>query len=144
MILFLDANVLIYLLECKEPFSRQTAERIAGLRRYHPDLALAVSRLSWLECHVHPMRTGNQQALEAFGQFFARPDLRCVELTREVVELATCIRAQCNLRTPDALQAACCLQMGPEHLMLTGDVAFGRVAGLNVMFLDSAALPGTP
>lgn len=49
MILFLDANVLIYLLEGKEPFSRQAAERIAGLRRYHPDLALAVSRLSWLE-----------------------------------------------------------------------------------------------
>jgi hypothetical protein len=30
------------------------------------------------------------------------------------------------------LQAACCLQLGPRHVMLTGDAAFGRVPGLNV------------
>jgi predicted nucleic acid-binding protein len=39
------------------------------------------------------------------------------------------------LRTPDALQAACCLQLGPAHVMLTGDAAFQRVAGLNVSLI---------
>ncbi|HMN80903.1 MAG TPA: hypothetical protein PKA20_13355 [Burkholderiaceae bacterium] len=32
----------------------------------------------------------------------------------------------------DALQAASCLQLGPQHVLLTGDVAFQRVHGLNV------------
>jgi len=39
------------------------------------------------------------------------------------------------LKTPDALQAASCLQLGGEHLFLTGDSAFRRVAGLNVKVL---------
>lgn len=59
-------------------------------------------------------------------------DLLWVEPTREVVELAAAIRVRHGLRTPDALQAASCLQLGERHLMLTGDVAFGRVAALKV------------
>jgi predicted nucleic acid-binding protein len=38
--------------------------------------------------------------------------------------------------TPDALQAACCLQLGEGHALLTGDAAFQRVAGLNVVLLS--------
>jgi predicted nucleic acid-binding protein len=59
-----------------------------------------------------------------------------VELTRDVVELAAAVRVRHGLLTPDALQAACCLQLGREHRMLTGDASFQRVAGLNAVPLD--------
>ncbi len=36
---------------------------------------------------------------------------------------------------PDALQAASCLQLGADHLLLTGDAAFQRVHGLNVLVI---------
>jgi predicted nucleic acid-binding protein len=39
------------------------------------------------------------------------------------------------LRTPDALQAASCLQLGAKHIFLTGDAGFRKVAGLNVKVL---------
>lgn len=42
------------------------------------------------------------------------------------------IVARSPLRMPDALQAACCLQLRASHLFLTGDRAFERVAGLEV------------
>lgn len=58
-----------------------------------------------------------------------------MELTREVVELATIIRARNALRTPDALHAACYLQPGPQHVLLSGDSTFQRVQGLNVQLL---------
>jgi predicted nucleic acid-binding protein len=58
-----------------------------------------------------------------------------VELDRDVVELATAIRVRHGLRTPDALQAASCLQLGADHLLLTGDASFQRVQGLNVAVL---------
>jgi predicted nucleic acid-binding protein len=58
-----------------------------------------------------------------------------VELTRDVVELAAAIRVKHGLRTPDALQAASCLQLGPHHVLLSGDASFKRVAGLNVTVL---------
>jgi predicted nucleic acid-binding protein len=81
------------------------------------------------------MKGNDSATLAAFDAFFARPDLAWVELTRDVIELAAAIRVQTGLKTPDALQAASCLQIGAEHLFLTGDSAFKRVAGLKVKVL---------
>ncbi|WP_341645218.1 type II toxin-antitoxin system VapC family toxin [Thauera sp. SDU_THAU2] len=135
MIIFFDASALIYLLEGKAPFSNRVRTELTALSRAHPDAKLAISRLSWLECRVGPMKTNDSAALALFDAFFARPDLLWVELNREVVELAAAIRVRHGLRTPDALQAASCLQLGPPHLILTGDAAFQRVQGLSVKLL---------
>lgn len=132
MIAFLDACALIYLIEGRAPFAQSARDELAALTNAHPQLGIAVSRLTWLECRVGPLKQQDTQALQAYDAFFARPDLHWVELSRDVVELATAIRVQHGLRTPDALQAACCLQLGGQHVFLTGDVAFNRVHGLNV------------
>jgi predicted nucleic acid-binding protein len=135
VIAFFDASALIYLIEGAEPFAGRVRKELAAAARRHPDLGAAVSRLSWLECRVGPMKANDGVALAAFDAFFARPDLKWVELTGDVVELAAAIRVKTGLKTPDALQAASCLQVGFGHLFLTGDSAFKRVAGLNVKVL---------
>lgn len=135
MIAFFDASALIYLIEGNEPFAGRVRQQLAALAQAHPDIGAAVSRLSWLECRVGPMKRGDAVASSSFDAFFARSDLVWVELDRDVVELATVIRVRHGLRTPDALQAASCLQLGSDHLLLTGDTSFGRVHGLNVAVL---------
>ena len=135
MIAFFDASALIYLVEGNAPFAERLRTELARWARRHPEAAAAVSRLSWLECRVRPTRAGDHATLAAFDAFFARPDLIWIELSKDVVELATAIRVRHGLRTPDALQAASCLQLGSGHLFLTGDAAFDRVAGLNVRLL---------
>jgi predicted nucleic acid-binding protein len=135
VIAFFDASALIYLIEGAEPFAARVRKELAAAAKRHPDLGAAVSRLTWLECRVRPMKGNDSAILAAFDAFFARPDLAWVELTRDVIELAAAIRVQTGLKTPDALQAASCLQIGVEHLFLTGDSAFKRVAGLNVKVL---------
>lgn len=135
MIAFFDASALIYLIEGKESFAASVRKELAAAAKKHPDLGTGVSRLTWLECRVGPMKTNDHAALAAFDAFFALPDLIWVELGKEVVELAAAIRARLGLRTPDALQAACCLQLGANHLFLTGDAGFRRVTGLNVKVL---------
>ena len=135
MIAFFDASALIYLIEGAEPFGTSVKDALAQAANKYRNLGAAVSRLSWLECRVLPMREGDNKTLAQFDAFFNRPDLAWVELTQNVVELATVIRVRHRLRTPDALQAACCLQLGVEHLFLTGDDGFKRVAGLNVRLL---------
>lgn len=132
MIAFFDASALIYLIEGAEPFAAKVRKELAAAARKHPDLGAAMSRLSWLECRVGPMKGNDSATLAAFDAFFARTDLVWVELTRDVVELAAAIRVKHGLRTPDALQAASCLQLGSDHIFLTGDKAFRRVHGLNV------------
>ncbi len=132
MIAFFDASALIYLLEGKQPFAGRVRASVAAVEQAHAGIEAAVSRLSWLECRVGPMKANDAATLALFDGFFARPDLVWVELSREVVELAAAIRVRHGLRTPDALQAASCLQLGPQHVLLTGDAAFQRVHGLNV------------
>jgi predicted nucleic acid-binding protein len=135
VIAFFDASALIYLIEGAEPFATKVRKELAAAARKHPDLGAAVSRLSWLECRVGPMKGNDSATLAAFDTFFSRSDLVWVELSKDVVELAAAIRVQTGLRTPDALQAASCLQLGSDHLFLTGDSAFKRVADLNVKML---------
>ena len=136
MIAFFDASALIYLVEGRPPLAERLRAELSRWAKRHPDAGTAVSRLSWLECRVRPAREGDQATLAAFDAFFARPELTWVELTKDVVELATAIRVRHGLRTPDALQAASCLQIGAGHVFLTGDAAFERVEGLNVRRLS--------
>ncbi|QVL54366.1 MAG: PIN domain-containing protein [Cyanobium sp. M30B3] len=70
------------------------------------------------------------QRLDRFEALFAQPDLLVVDLSGAVVERATQLRATHGLRTPDALQAACCLQLGPGAVMITGDAGFQRLQAL--------------
>ncbi|MDP3872299.1 MAG: PIN domain-containing protein [Methyloversatilis sp.] len=135
MIVFFDASALIYLVEGAEPFRGRVCDAIGSIMQQHPDAATALSRLSWLECRVGPMKANDAARLAMFDAFFARPDIIWVELSRDVVELAAEIRVRYGLRAADALQAASCLQLGPGHAMLTGDAAFSRVAGLNAVAL---------
>jgi predicted nucleic acid-binding protein len=135
VIAFFDASALIYLLEGEEPWAACLRRQLRDLAVAHPDLGAALSRLSWLECRIGPLRSGDSACLQRFDAFFARPDLLWVELSRQVVELATELRARHGLRTPDALQAASCLQLRGDVILLSGDPAFTRVPGLQVRLL---------
>lgn len=135
MIVFFDASAIIYFVEGAEPFAGRTRSELSRLARRHPNLGAAVSRLSWLECRVKAERDGDRDTLSRYDAFFDRPNLSWVELDQDVVELATAVRVRHRLRTPDALQAACCLQLGADHVFLTGDSAFKRVVSLNVRVL---------
>jgi predicted nucleic acid-binding protein len=127
MILFLDACILIYRLEEVAPRNARVAARLATLREEYPDAGLAVSRLSVLECRIKPLREDDTELLARYGDFFASRDLCIVELDAHVIEGATRLRAGLGLRTPDALQAACCLSLGEPAVFVSNDARFERV-----------------
>ncbi len=133
MIAFLDASALIYLVQGREPWAGAVKEQLRRLENECSAVMVGLSRLSCLECRVQPLRDGDEVALALFDAFFSRSDLVWVELSAAVVDVATDLRARFGLRTPDALQAACCLQLGEEAVLITGDAAFERVPGLNLV-----------
>jgi predicted nucleic acid-binding protein len=136
VIAFLDASALIYLVEGDEAWSGAVQQALQELAAADPSLAIAVSRLSVLECRVGPLRRGDQASLERFDALFAQPDLLWVDLTAPVVEQATRLRALHGVRTPDALQAACCLQLGSDAVMVSGDADFRRIPTLQLRLLS--------
>jgi len=140
VIAFLDASAVIYAVEgtsvWAEALKRELRQLADSARTSaEGDLQMAISRLSWLECRVGPLRRRDAVALARFDTFFRQPDLEWVELIPAVVEEATLLRAKHNLRTPDALQAASCLQCGSAAVMVTGDADFQRVPALRLALL---------
>lgn len=132
MTLFLDANVIIYLTEGTKALREAVRRALAARREASGSARLAVSRLSWLQCRVRPLREQNRRSLKAYDGFFAAPDLVTVELTAPLVEAATQLRAVLNLSTPDALQAASALQIPGPVRFLSNDRRFAKVPGLAV------------
>jgi predicted nucleic acid-binding protein len=135
LIAFLDANALIHMLEGEPAQVRRVQACLQQSLAEAGRLTLAMSRLSWMECRIKPLRAADTALLSRYDSFFAAPELRWMELDRATVELATSLRARHGLRTPDALQAACCLKAGTPHVFVTGDRAFARVPGLACRFV---------
>jgi len=133
--LFLDACAIIYLLEGIAPFAVRVAAAMQGEANAGVGTSLAVSDLSLLECRAQPMRQGNVDLLARYDEFFSARSLLRVALLPPVIEIATLIRARDGLKTPDALQAASCLSLAGPARFVTGDEAFRRVEGLDVILL---------
>ncbi len=132
MILFLDSNVLIYLIEGDASLVSQVQHSLQKLITSHSNTVIAVSALTLLECRVAPLRDRDTSLLQLYDDFFSTESLQIVDLSRNVLEIATRIRATFGLKTPDALQAACCLSLESQHLFLTEDRAFSKIEQLRV------------
>ena len=131
MRLYLDANPIVYSIEGVPAF------RLAALdwvERAEADGVVITSRLSRLECRVKPLRDGNMDLLELFEGFFARKSLELVEVTAEVIEAATQLRATHNFRAPDAIHLASALAAKAD-VFLTGDRNLARCPDLKVEVL---------
>ena len=132
MILFLDANIIIYRVEAVEPFNQQVLATLQELVAKDPNAGFAVSRLSMMECLVKPLRDQNTANIERYRGFFASAGLQIIEISALVIETATLLRTRHGLRTPDAIQAASVLSLKGPMTFLTGDKRFLKVPGLNV------------
>lgn len=132
MLLFLDACVVIYWIEAADPFHSRLMTRLKELRKRAPEATFAVSRLSWIECLVKPLRDSDDDLVAEYRAFFRAGQLRVVELTADVVEHAASLRAQSAIKTPDALQAASALSLGSDAIFLTNDKRLSKITGLQV------------
>ena len=83
------------------------------------------SRLTRLECRSKPLRAGDVATLAQFDVFFAGLELVLVDVSAAVIERATDLRAQYNLKTPDALHDATAVEFGAT-VFLSGDRGLAR------------------
>jgi predicted nucleic acid-binding protein len=98
------------------------------------------SDLSRLECRVRPLREGNQMLLERFDAFFSRPSLALVDVSPQVLDRATELRAAHGFKTPDAIHLATAL-LQSAGIFLTGDDKLKKCPGLEVVVLDPSPAP---
>ena len=92
-----------------------------------------------LETRVLPLREGDQRLLNRYDAFFSTLHAYASPMSSGVFDLATQIRAEHRLKTPDALHLASALHSGCDEFW-TLDVRLNRAARrrLNVINLTDS------
>lgn len=133
MILFLDTNIVIYVVEGNPAFAPKVVLRLAAAQSAGD--SFMISDLTRMECLVGPLKTNNTAVQASFHAFFARSDVRVVAITAPVCERATLIRATYNFKPMDALQLAAATEHG-ANVFLTPDARLGSFTSLTVEILS--------
>jgi predicted nucleic acid-binding protein len=130
--IYADANVLIRLLEGTPAVRAPLEARLLPLRG--TGRFLATSRLSRLECRCKPLRARDTVLLALYEALFHGPEMQLVDITADVVEKATELRANLNLKSPDAIHLASAILV-KAATFLTGDRALARCGEVRVEVL---------
>lgn len=115
MRIYLDSCIVIYYIERHADFFQKIDQRFTDKGEIW-----LTSDLCRLECQVQPTRQRDEQRLALYRKFFASTDLGIIPFTRQVFDLAIDLRAQHNLKTPDALHLAAAI-VGGCHEFWTQD-----------------------
>lgn len=89
-----------------------------------------------LELLVQPYRNSNEDLVNTYYSLFTTyPHLQWMDVTLGIADRAAQLRANFNLRTPDAIQAATALSAGATAFV-SNDVVFRRVSDFETLILD--------
>jgi predicted nucleic acid-binding protein len=104
VIVYLDANIVIYVVEKHPVWGPKALARIAQLQAGGDQIA--VGDASRLECLVGPYMSGDKAILADYNGFFQDPALLVFPISAAVCEHAARIRASHNIKPLDALHLA--------------------------------------
>lgn len=132
MRIFIDSNVVIYLIEQPATWGPRAAERFRAIRDRGDQVVL--SDLVRMECRVGPLRDGDAETLAQYDDFFGAEGVEVVGLTAAACDRAAAIRATFGYRPFDALHLAAAVEHGCE-CFLTHDQRLGAYPDLPIEML---------
>lgn len=135
----LDTSPLIYLIEghpryldVVQPFFEAADQG---------QFQVVTSTITLLEVLVHPFRQG---AVELAGQYreiiLNANGISCINVSSDIAVEAARIRAQHNLRTPDAIQLATSI-LEEAAYFFTNDAGLPSIPSLSLLLLDDMEAP---
>jgi predicted nucleic acid-binding protein len=131
-IVALDSSPLIYFIERQPVFFEQVWPFFEAVERR--DFTVLTSVVTLTEVLVHPLRHGYLGRVNAYHNFFAQY-LPSIQVSPEIAETAAHLRAEYNLRTPDAIQVATAITHKADYF-LTNDARLGRIKQIEVLVLS--------
>ena len=131
----LDTTIFIYHFENHPIYSPLTRELLSSIEK--GDRKGITSSITLMEIIVKPLslvRNDIARKYEALLMNF--PNLDVVDLDRDVIRQAARLRAEYQLRPPDALQVSACL-LGGSKTFITNDRQISRLREkLDIIVLD--------
>ncbi len=135
-IIGVDTSPFIYFVEEHPHYLTVTTELFDAIDRHA--VSAVTSMVTMLEVLVRPLRAGRIDIVDAIYNVAPRyPHIDWTPLDLPIAERGAQLRAQYNMRTPDAIQVATALQAGASGFV-TNDRRLSRVTELDVFVLDDA------
>jgi predicted nucleic acid-binding protein len=132
MLYYLDTNIAIYAVEGQPALQLRARNHIANLE--NAGHRFVVSELTWTECLVFPLRTGNGPLLD-YHRFFLGPHLTTVPLTAGVHhQRAAMIRGAHHHGLADSLHLAVAVENRFDRF-LTNDQSLAGFPDVTVELL---------
>lgn len=135
-LIYPDTNILIYLIENRQGYSSKVRDCMFPTHGEIP--VLVFSELTRMECRVHPLRTKDFLILKAYDMLFSNRLYHFTELTRETFEIATRLRTEYNLKTPDALHLAAAIHANCDEFW-TNDYRLAKAAENHIEIIPFGA-----
>jgi predicted nucleic acid-binding protein len=129
----LDTGPLIYYIEEHPAFLPKIKPFFEAAERN--EFRIVTSFVTLIEVLVHPLREGRPDLADEYRTILLHsPALTAIPLDEGIAEEAAALRAQHNLRTPDAIQLATAIRSGASSF-LTNDAALASLSGISVLVL---------
>lgn len=128
---FLDTAPLIYFIEGHSEY-QLILSRLFDFND-KGGFSFITSSVTLLEVLVKPLREGQKTIAEQYRDILTTaPGIELVDVTSAIAEQAAQLRAKYNLRTPDAIQLATCIELGADYF-LTNDNRLKAVSETTVV-----------
>lgn len=133
-----DTNLLIYLIEDRLGLARKVRPLLYPLHEELP--VLVFSELTRMECRVQPLRAGDAGVLTAYEKLFTNRAYRFAPFDRQSFDIATQLRAEHGLKTPDALHLAVAICAGCSEFW-TNDQRLAKAAQNRLQIVTFESTP---
>jgi len=130
----LDTMVFIYHFEENQVYSSLTFSIFESLEKGNFNGITSV--LTLLEILVKPKRENNSLLTERYKLLFENfPNLQVKTLNENIADIASTLRANYNINTPDAIQIATSLEVKAD-IFITNDATLKKISEIKVLLLS--------
>jgi len=133
-IIGLDTMVFIYHFEENQAYSPLTFSIFESLEK--GDFKGITSILTLLEILVKPKKENNLLLTERYKLLFETfPNLQMKTINENIADIASSLRANYNINTPDAIQIATSLEAKADTF-ITSDASLKKISEIKILLLD--------
>jgi predicted nucleic acid-binding protein len=130
----LDTAPLIYFIEENPTYIETVRFFFEAMDR--GDFLVVTSAVTLLEVLVHPLRSNNKELATEYRDILLNSKLTILEVSSSIAEQAAQLRADYNIRTPDAIQISAALSAGASHFF-TNDIRLPEIPSIQILSLDA-------
>ncbi len=133
----LDTTPLIYFIEKNATYHPLVRPFFVALAR--EQFTVVTSTITLVETLVHPIRNNHHEIARRYREILLNTShLTTFDVSPDIAQKAAEIRANYQIRTPDAIQLAAALQ-GGATFFLTNDHGLKKFSEINVIVVDDLA-----